>query len=132
MGGVFERLRLRSRRQPEEAFIKKAAGSVFTISYDVEITQRSPGPKIPPYHEYNVRLKLSYTRGGRGRSYKAEIASGTMTQRVESIANDAARNAIRAKIPVLLELLKKYDVSYRFDDKTKSLLQADVHFIKLE
>ena len=128
MSGVLERLRI---SQPEEAFIKKGAGSAFLISYEVEIIQRSPGPKIPPYHEYNVHLKLSYARDGRVRSYRAEIANGTMTQRVESTVNDAARNAVRAKIPALLELFKKHNASYQFDGKAKSLLQADLH-LKLE
>ncbi|MGA2783078.1 MAG: hypothetical protein ABSF09_00065 [Candidatus Bathyarchaeia archaeon] len=133
MSSVLKKLSsLRDAATPEEKFIRKGAGSAFTISYETEITQESPGPKIPPYHKYNVRLKLSYADGRRERNYKTEIANGTMTQRVESIVSDAARNAIREKIPTLLELFKKYGSSYQMDGKTKKLLQADAHFVNLE
>jgi hypothetical protein len=123
---------LRDAATPEEKFIRKGAGSAFTISYETEIIQESPGPKIPPYHKYNVRLKLSYTDGRRERNYKTEIANGTMTQRVESIVSSAARDAIRERIPTLLAHFKKYGSSYQLDEKTKKLLQADAHFVNLE
>ena len=133
MSSVLRKLSsLRSTAPPEEKFIKKGAGSRFIISYDTEVVEKSPGPGNPPYHYYSVWLKLSYADGRRERNYRTEIANGTMTQRVESIVSDAARNAIRKRIPMLLEIFKKYGASYQLDEKTKKLLQADAHFIKLE
>jgi len=123
---------LRCKVTPEEKFIRKGAGSAFTISYDTEVAEKSPGPGNPPYHYYSVLLKLSYADGRRERNYKTEIANGTMTQRVESIVSGTARNAIRKRIPTLLHLFKEYGASYQLDEKTKKLLQADAHFIKLE
>ena len=105
---------------------------MFTISYENKITQESPSPKAPPYYFYRVWLKLSYADGRGERNYKAEIANGTMTQRVESIVSSAARTAIREKIPTLLDLFKKYGSSYQLDGETKRLLQADVHFVSLD
>jgi len=133
MDSVLEKLRiLRDRVTPEEKFIRKGTGAAFTISYETEITEKSPGPNIPPYHDYAVWLKLSYTDGGRERNYKTVIANGTMTQLVESTVSGAARNAIRQRIPPLLDRFRKYDASYQLDEKTKKLLQADAHFIRLE
>src|SRR5208337_4244662 len=100
MSSVLERLRsLRDTTTPEEKFIRKGRGAAFTISYETEITEKSPGPKIPPYHNYDVLLKLSYTDERRERNYKAVIANGTMTQLVESTVSGTARNAIRQRIP---------------------------------
>ena len=133
MSSVLKKLSsLRSIASPEEKFIRKGAGSRFTISYDTGVTEESPGPGSPPYHYYRVLLKLSYADGRRERNYKTEIANGTMTQRVESIVSGTARNAIRKRIPTLLHLFKEYGASYQLDEKTKKLLQADAHFIKLE
>ena len=133
MNSVLEKLRsLRDRATPEQKFIRKKTGAAFTISYETEITQKSSGPKIPPYYNYDVWLKLSYTDRGRERNYKAIIANGTMTQLVESTVSGTARNAIRQRIPTLLDLFKKYGASYQLDEKTKKLLQADAQFIRLE
>jgi hypothetical protein len=123
---------LRGTATQEEQFIRRGAGSTFTISYETQITERSLGAKIPPYYTYGVWLELSCKDGRGERNYKAEIANGTMTQRVESIVSGAARNAIREKIPTLLALFKKYSVTYQLDGKTKQLLQADAHFVRLE
>lgn len=133
MSSILKKLNsLRDTASPEEKFIRKGAGLAFTISYETEITQKSPAPKAPPYYYYSVWLKLSCTDGRRERNYKAELANGTMTQRVESIVSGTARNAIRERIPILLDLFKKYGSSYQLDGETKKLLQADAHFVRLE
>lgn len=80
---------LRDTAAPEEKFIAKGSGSAFTISYETEITEKSPSPKLTPYHDYSVWLKLSYTDRRRERSYKAEIANGTMSQLAESSVSGA-------------------------------------------
>jgi len=129
MNSILEKLRsLRDTATPEEKFIRKGTGAAFTISYETEITEKSPGPKIPPYYNYDVWLKLSYTDGGRERNYKTVIANGTMTQLVELTVSGTARNAIRQRILTMLALFK-YGAFYQSDEKMKKLLQADAHFI---
>lgn len=131
MNAILRKIKdFRSSNGQEERFIRKSAGASINISYETEIKQESPGPNLPPYHHYRVLLLLTCSNE-RGRDFVTEIANGTMTQNVDTIVNDSAREAIRRKIPELIGLFKKYGVHYAFDEKTKKLLQADMHLIKL-
>jgi len=61
-----------------------------------------------------------------GKTFRIELSTGTKTQFADTdpLAQETLE-AVQAKLPEIIDLCKKYDVRYHFDEKTTRLLMGN-------